>query len=85
MFNRCFGSLIWFSNRYDLLTLVILCVLVCSCLTLAGVIGIQLMRTSNVDPNERIAASRMTYYLLVVAMVYVSPVEERRHFHKLTS
>jgi hypothetical protein len=72
MYNRCFGSLIWFSNRYDLLTLIILCVLVFFCIALAGIISVQLMRHSNVDPSERIAASRMTYYLLVVGMVYVS-------------
>ena len=72
MYNRCFGSLIWFSNRYDLLTLIILCVLVFFCIALAAVISVQLMRHSNVDPSERIAASRMTYYLLVVGMVYVS-------------
>jgi hypothetical protein len=57
--------------RYDLLILVILLVLVSSCLLLAAVISIQLMRTSELDPNERIAASRMTYYLLIIAVIYV--------------
>jgi hypothetical protein len=71
MYNRCFGSLIWFSMRYDLLILVILLVLVSSCLLLATIISIQLMRTSDLDPNERIAASRMTYYLLIIAVIYV--------------
>lgn len=71
MYNRCFGSLIWFSMRYDLLILVILLVLVSFCLLLATVISIQLMRTAELDPNERIAASRMTYYLLVIAVIYV--------------
>lgn len=71
MYNRCFGSLIWFSMRYDLLILVILLVLVSFCLLLATVISIQLMRTAEMDPNERIAASRMTYYLLVIAVIYV--------------
>jgi hypothetical protein len=77
MYNRCFGSLIWFSNRYDLLTLIILCVLVFFCIALAGIISVQLMRHSNMDPSERIAASRMTYYLLVVGMVYVSLVHNQ--------
>jgi NADH:ubiquinone oxidoreductase subunit 6 (subunit J) len=72
MYNRCFGSLIWFPMRYDLLTLVILSILVFSCLLLAATISIQLMRTPNMDHNERISASRMTYYLLVVALIYVS-------------
>jgi hypothetical protein len=72
MYNRCFGSLIWFPMRYDLLTLVILCIVVFFCLFLAAVISIQLMRTSNMDQNERISASRMTYYLLIISLIYVS-------------
>ena len=72
MFNRCFGSLIWFPMRYDLLTLVLLIVLVSLLLLLAAVISIQLMRPADVDLNERIAASRMVYYLLVTAVIYVS-------------
>ncbi|KAJ4403038.1 hypothetical protein N0V91_006784 [Didymella pomorum] len=77
MFNRCFGSLIWFIMRYDLLTLVLLIVLISSLLLLAAVISIQLMRNADVDLNERIAASRMVYYLLVTAVIYtlVIPVE----------
>ncbi|KAF2633436.1 hypothetical protein BU25DRAFT_5500 [Macroventuria anomochaeta] len=77
MFNTCFGSLIWFPMRYDLLTLVLLLILVSSLLILAAVISIQLMRTAEVDPNERIAASRMCYYLLLTAIIYilVIPVE----------
>jgi hypothetical protein len=72
MFNRCFGSLIWYSMRYDLLALILLSVLVFICLLLAAIISIQLMRTTDVDPNERISASRMSYYLLVIALIYVS-------------
>jgi hypothetical protein len=72
MFNRCFGSLIWFPMRYDLLTLVLLIVLVSLLLLLAAIISIQLMRPADVDLNERIAASRMVYYLLVTEVIYVS-------------
>ncbi|OAL55487.1 hypothetical protein IQ07DRAFT_168845 [Pyrenochaeta sp. DS3sAY3a] len=77
MYNRCFGSLIWFPMRYDLLTLIILCVLVFLLLLLAALISIQLMRTPDMDPNERISASRMTYFLIVAALIYtlVIPVE----------
>lgn len=57
--------------RYDLLTLVIVCVLVFFLLLLVVVISIQLLRTTNVDPNERIAASRMSYFLLITAIIYV--------------
>jgi hypothetical protein len=76
MYNRCFGSLIWFAMRYDLLTLIILCVLAFLCLLLAAIISIQLMRTPDMDPNERISASRMSYYLIVIALVYVSTISE---------
>lgn len=71
MLNRCFGSLIWFPMRYDLLTLVLLVVLISLLLLLAAIISIQLMRNADVDPNERIAASRMCYYLLLTAVIYV--------------
>jgi hypothetical protein len=73
MFNFCFGSLIWVVDRYKLGSIVLLGVIVISSLVLAAMISIQLMRTSDVDPNERISASRMCYYLLVVALLYVSP------------
>jgi hypothetical protein len=72
MSNTCFGSLIWFPMRYDLLLLIFLSVLVSSLLLLAALISIQLMRTPDLDHNERISASRMTYFLLVAALIYVS-------------
>lgn len=72
MFRKCLGELVWISARYDLLALIILSVLVFSFILLAALISIQLMRTANVDSNERIAASRMCYYLLMAALVYVS-------------
>ena len=68
----CLGSLIWFPVRYELLAIVILSILVFFFLFLSALISIQLMRTSNIDPNERIAASRMCYYLLMAALIYVS-------------
>lgn len=71
MYNRCFASLIWFPMRYDLFMLVLLIILVGIFLLLAAIISIQLMRTANVDPNQRIAASRMCYYLLMAALLYV--------------
>lgn len=58
--------------RYDLLALAILSILVFSLLLLAALISIQLMRTPELDAHERISASRMTYFLLVAAMIYVS-------------
>ncbi|KAF1979129.1 hypothetical protein BU23DRAFT_448190 [Bimuria novae-zelandiae CBS 107.79] len=81
MYNTCFGSLIWFPMRYELLMLVLLILLISTLLILAAIISIQLMRTSDVDPNQRIAASRMCYYLIVGAFLYtfVLPVEIQAH------
>ena len=76
MSRTCFGSLIWFPMRYDHLMLSILSVLVFFLLLLAALISIQLMRTPDLDHNERISASRMTYFLVVTALIYVS-----LHYH----
>ena len=70
--NTCFGGLIWFPMRYDLLMLIFLSVLVFLLLLVAALISIQLMRTPEIDHNERISASRMTYFLIVAALIYVS-------------
>ncbi|CAE7196388.1 hypothetical protein PTNB85_05666 [Pyrenophora teres f. teres] len=77
MSNTCFGSLIWFPMRYDFLMMIILAVMVFCLLAVAALISIQLMRTPGLDTNERISASRMTYFLLVAALIYalVLPVE----------
>jgi hypothetical protein len=58
--------------RYDRLMLTILCVLVFALLFVAALVSIQLMRTPGLDHNERISASRMTYFLIVMALIYVS-------------
>ncbi|KAF2015344.1 hypothetical protein BU24DRAFT_450080 [Aaosphaeria arxii CBS 175.79] len=81
MFNRCFGSLVWFPVRYELIAICILSVLVFFFLLLAALISIQLMRTTKIDPNERIAASRMCYYLLISTLIYtlVIPVQIQAH------
>lgn len=50
----------------------ILSVLIFCCLFLAAVLGVQLRRTRSIEPSERIAASRMCYYLLLAVVVYVS-------------
>ncbi|KAF2121294.1 hypothetical protein BDV96DRAFT_209112 [Lophiotrema nucula] len=81
MYNRCLGSLIWFPVRYELIAICILSTMVFFFFLLAALISIQLMRTANIDANERIAASRMCYYLLINALIYilVIPVEVQAH------
>lgn len=70
--NHCFGSLVWYPIRYEFVALIILCVMLFFFLALTAIISIQLMRSTKVDPNERIAASRMCYYLVVASIIYVS-------------
>lgn len=79
--NHCFGSLIWYPIRYEFVAIIILCVMLFFFLALAAVISIQLMRSVRVDTNERIAASRMCYYLVVAAIIYalVLPFEIQAH------
>ncbi|CAI6334010.1 unnamed protein product [Periconia digitata] len=79
--NVCFGGLIWFPVKYEVIAMGILIAMVSLLLILAAMISIQLMRTANVDPNERIAASRMCYFMLMAAVVYilVIPVEVQAH------
>lgn len=72
-FDRVFGALIFFSaTKYNFMSIVILSIMVGLFVLLAAIIGIQLIRLSDVDPNERISASRMTYFLVVAAIIYVS-------------
>jgi len=42
--------------------------------TMAAIIGLQLYNTRKVDPNERIAGSRMVYYLTASAILQVGPL-----------
>lgn len=72
MTRHCFASLIWFPIRYEFVALVLISIMIFSFLALAALISIQLMRTVKVDPNERISASRMCYYLIIATIIYVS-------------
>lgn len=69
--NLCFGSLIWFPVKYEVIALGMLISMVSLLLIMAALISIQLMRTADVDPNERIAASRMCYFMIMAAVIYV--------------
>ncbi|TID19981.1 gb [Venturia nashicola] len=68
--NKCFGDMIWRSVRSSPLGVVICSFLIPSFIMMAAIIALQLYRTVNVDPNERIAGTRMVYYLLLSAVLY---------------
>jgi hypothetical protein len=59
-------------NRIGLLS-----VTIASFMAMATIIGLQLLRTVQIDPNERIAGSRMVYYLVATAITYVSSLPFR--------
>jgi hypothetical protein len=69
--NTCFGDLIWRSIRSAPLGVVICTFLIPSFIIMAAIIALQLRRTVNVEPDERIAGTRMVYYLLLSAVLYV--------------
>jgi hypothetical protein len=69
--SRCFASLVWFVERYGELGLILLA-------TSAGIAGIcavvifwRLSTIAAIDQRQRIAASRMVYYMVfaVVSLV----------------
>lgn len=70
--KKCFGDMVWRSIRSAPLGVVISSFLIPSFIMMAAIIALQLRRTVNVDPNERIAGTRMVYYLLLSAVLYVS-------------
>jgi len=67
----CFGDIIWQPFRNVKTGAGISAGLIFAFLTMAAIIGLQLYNTRNVDPNERIAGSRMVYYLTASAILQV--------------
>jgi hypothetical protein len=73
--EMCFGNLVFRASALGLNRTVIglLSVTMASFMAMATIIGLQLLRTVQIDPNERIAGSRMVYYLVATSITYVSP------------
>jgi hypothetical protein len=69
---KCYGDIIWQPFRNVKTGAGISAGLVFAFLTMATIIGLQLYNTRNVDPKERIAGSRMVYYLIASAILQVS-------------
>jgi len=68
---KCYGDIIWQSFRNVKIGAGISAGLVFAFMTMAAIISLQLYNTRNVDPNERIAGSRMVYYLVASAILQV--------------
>ena len=76
--DQCRGSLIWWTSGHGTAAVVMLSLLMISCLTMAIIITLQLLKSIKTDPNYRIAASKMVYYLVFIVVLIVSnPVDDR--------
>lgn len=68
----CFASLLFFDLLYTKVIVSLIPILIFFYMVMALVIGFQLLKNVNVEPNERIAASRMFVYLLISIVIHVS-------------
>ena len=71
----CFASLLWFISRYGKAGLIILSAVGGLLLISAVTIFTRLSTVTTIDQHQRIAASRMVYYLVlgIVSLVRVEP------------
>lgn len=56
---------------FDTPAIAIVSVTIFSMLLLAALLGVRLLKTVNIDPNERIASSRMVFYMMLTVILYV--------------
>jgi hypothetical protein len=68
----CFASLVWFITRYGQLGLKLLSVTVALMTLSAIIIFVRLSTVNLIDEHQRIAASRMVYYLVLGIVSLVS-------------
>ena len=69
----CFASLVWFITRYGKLGFIMLSTITVLLIISALIIFIRLSTVNMIDQHQRIAASRMVYYLVlgIVSMVSI--------------
>ena len=63
--NACFASLIWFISKFGKLGFVMLTTVGALMIAAALTIFIRLSTVNLIDQHQRIAASRMVYYLVL--------------------
>ncbi|KAH8821411.1 hypothetical protein F5884DRAFT_850642 [Xylogone sp. PMI_703] len=71
----CFASLLWFISRFGMDAFILLSVCAVLILVCAVTIFFRLARGKSIDHDQRIAASRMVYYLVMafVSLAFVIP------------
>jgi hypothetical protein len=70
--DKCFASLMWFVVNFGVLGLVLLCIVAVLLIFSAVTIFYRLSTHKIIDQNQRIAASRMVYYLVLTLVSSVS-------------
>ena len=75
MKDTCFATLIWWTERYATIGLAISSGLMFTYFLTGIIITIQLRRSINVEPEERIAATRVVCYLGLSVLIMVSMPE----------
>jgi hypothetical protein len=70
--NICFASLVWYVMRYGVLGLKLLIATGGLMILSAVIIFVRLSTVSLIDEHQRIAASRMVYYLVLGLVSLVS-------------
>ncbi len=75
--DYCFASLAWFVTHYGRLGLGLLAACGGLAIASAAIIFYRLTTLTTVDQHQRIAASRMIYYLVLADVAMVSRVPER--------
>ncbi|EKD16350.1 uncharacterized protein L3040_008450 [Drepanopeziza brunnea f. sp. 'multigermtubi'] len=73
--ESCFASLIWFVSGLGLLGFVLLCITGVLMIAAAVTIFMRLSTVNLIDQHQRIAASRIVYYLIlgIISLVFVTP------------
>lgn len=69
--QKCYGDIIWRPFRVIPIGLGITSAMIVIFMGMAAIIGMRLIRTVNIDPNERIAASRVFYYLIASIVLQI--------------
>lgn len=70
--NKCFASLVWFVSSFGSEGFILLSTVVGMLIISALTIFIRLSTTQMIDQHQRIAASRMVYYIAVGIVSLVS-------------
>jgi len=70
--DKCFASLMWFVVNFGVLGLILLSVVALLMILSAVTIFYRLSTHKIIDQNQRIAASRMVYYLVLTLVGSVS-------------